>query len=198
MKKIEIIWRELLFQTLEKKNNCFTQKKLALKFNFSTSTIFQALKVPRKMGAVRVGGREFVLQDPEKLLYHWASVRDIKKDLIYQTSSDMSMLELESSMVPEVVFGAFSAYRLRFNDAPADYDHLWTYIKPSDLPHLKDRFPFQKGQANLFFLQADPFLAKYGKTTTMCQTFVDLWNLPDWYAKEYVNALKEKIDDLLS
>jgi len=48
MKKIEIIWRELLFQAIEKKTRRFTQKELAKKFGFSTSTVFQALKTPEK------------------------------------------------------------------------------------------------------------------------------------------------------
>ena len=87
MKKIEIIWRELLYQAMEKRNRMFMQKDLAAKFSFSTSTVFQALKAPRKMGAVRVTGRNFVLEDPEKLMYHWASVRDLNKDTIFSARS---------------------------------------------------------------------------------------------------------------
>jgi hypothetical protein len=200
MKKIEIIWREMLFQILEKGNNHFVQKDLAAKFSFSTSTIFQALKSLRQMGAVRVSGRDFILRDPDKLLYHWASIRNLSKDIIYQTKVNLPILELESQMPPEIIYGAFSAYRITFKDAPADYSQVWVYTKPESetLEEIKKRFTGQKGEPNLFVLQADPFLKDYGQITSMAQTFVDLWNLDLWYAKEFTNSLKEKIDGLLS
>lgn len=195
MQKIEIIWRELLFQVLEKKERRFTQKELANKFAFSTSTVFQALKVPRKMGAVRVTGRFFLLDDPEKLLYHWASVRNLQKDLAYQTRVDLPVLEIEGQMPPGVIFGTFSAFRQRFQIAPADYDKVYVYARHWE--EIKRRFPLQKGPANLFVLDADKFLPDYGPFTPLGQTFVDLWNLKDWYAKEFVVSLKEKINGLL-
>lgn len=107
MKKIEIIWRELLYQAIEKKNRRFTQKDLASNFNFSTSTIFQALKVPRKMGAVRVTGRFFILEDPEKLLYHWASIRHIQKDIIFAGFVPLPIFEIEGNMPPPCYFCGF-------------------------------------------------------------------------------------------
>jgi len=220
MKKIEIIWRELLFQGIEKNNppspprlrsglrwagRRFTQKDLAKKFNFSTSTVFQALKIPRKMGAVRVTGRNFTLEDPEKLLYHWASVRNLKKDIIFSGRVNLPVLEIEGRMPPDVTFGGFSSARQTLGEPPADYDRVYVYARNAD--QVKKRFKFEKahprrdfggqGRKNVIVLKADEFLAGYGQTTTLAQTFVDLWNLPDWYAKEFVKALKEKIDGLL-
>jgi len=196
MKKIEIIWRELLYQALEKSNRQFTQKNLAEKFNFSTSTIFQALKAPRKMGAVRVTGRFFVLEDPEKLLYHWASVRNLEKDIIFSTRVDLPILEIEGRMPPDAVFGGYSSARQKLAEPPADYDKI--YIYSQNLSEIKQRFGSQKGSENLIVLKPDGFLTDYGQTTSLAQTFVDLWNLPDWYAKEFTGALKTKIDELLS
>lgn len=191
MKKIEIVWRELLFQAIVKKNRQFTQKELAEKFGFSTSTVFQALKIPRKMGAVRVTGRYFILEDPEKLLYHWASVRDLKKETIFSGRVNLPVLEIEGRMPPEVVFGGFSAARQMLAEPPADYDRVYIYAKKAD--SIKKRFELEKGKENLIILKADKFLANYGQITTLSQTFVDLWNLSDWYAKEFVKALKEKV-----
>jgi len=203
MKKIEIIWRELLYQAIEKKSlgvgeegRRFTQKDLAEKFGFSTSTVFQALKAPRKMGAVRVTGRFFVLEDAEKLLYHWASVRNLKKDIVFSGKIDLPILEIESQMPPDFVFGGYSAARFILGEPPADYAKVFVYSW--DLEEIKKRFLFQKGQPNFFILKPDPFLRNYGEHTCLAQTFVDLWNLDDWYAKEFVNSLKKKIDDLLS
>ncbi len=220
MKKIEIIWREMLFQTIEGKNppssprlrsglrwasRQFTQKELAKKFNFSTSTVFQALKTPRKMGAVRVTGRFFVLEDPEKLLYHWASVRDLKKDIIFSGRTNLPVLEMEGRLPPDVIFGGFSAARQMVGSS-ADYDKVFIYAKNAD--SVKERFKFEKvrfrqgfggqGGKNFIVFKTDKFLSSYGQTTTLAQTFVDLWNSPEWYAKEYVKALKEKIDGFLS
>lgn len=195
MLKIEIIWRELLFEALEKRKRRFTQKELAEKFGFSTSTIFQALKIPRKMGAVRVTGRFFTLDDPEKLLYHWASVRTPQKDLIYQTRVDLPVLEIEGQMPPGTIFGVFSAFRQKFQVAPADYDRVYVYTQNAE--EIKKRLPPQKGTVNLFVLAADQFLPHYGPVTPLGQTFTDLWNLKEWYAKEFVIALKEKINGLL-
>lgn len=196
MKKIEIIWRELLFEAIEKKNRRFTQKDLSLRFNFSTSTVFQALKTPRKMGAVRVTGRFFVLEDPEKLLYHWASARSIQKDIVFAGHLPLPTFEIEGNMPSDVVFAGFSAARRILGMSPADYDKVFIYTKNIDA--IQKRFDFKKGRENLIVLRQDPFLSQYGSLTTISQTFVDLWNLYDWQAKEYVKALKEKIDGLLS
>jgi hypothetical protein len=196
MKKIEIIWRELLFQSIEKKNREFTQKEIAGKFGFSTSTVFQALKIPRKMGAVRVTGRNFVLEDPEKLLYHWASVRNLSPQTIYKAVVLQDANQIEARMPPSVIFGGFTAAKESLKTPPADYDRVFVYTH--DLAEIKKRFPLQRGRENLFVLKADRFLAEYGQITSLAQTFVDLWNLPEWNAKEYAQAIKEKIDGLLS
>src|SRR3990167_10358277 len=143
MKKIEIIWRELLYQALENKKRTFTQKEIAAKFGFSTSTVFQALKIPRKMGAVRVTGRFFILEDIEKLLYHWASVRSLEKDIMFSTHIDLPILEIEAKMPPSVIFGGFSAAReILGGVAPADYDTVYVYAKsPAE---VKKRFEVGK------------------------------------------------------
>lgn len=199
MKKIEIIWRELLYQAIEQKNRCFTQKDLAQKFNFSVSTVFQALKAPRKMGAVRVTGRNFTLEDPEKLLYHWASIRNLSRDILLQGWVDLPTLELEGLMSPQVIFGGFSAAKFYLQEPAADYAKVYVYTK--EFSSIQKRFQIKKSKeisSNLIILKADDFLFNYGQKTTLGQTFVDLWNVHEWYAKEFVRALKQKIDELLS
>lgn len=201
MKKIEIIWRELLFQTIEKGNRRFVQKDLAQKFGFSVSTVFQALKVPRKMGAVRVTGRFFVLEDPEKLLYHWANKRSLKQDIIFSGKVDLPVLEIEGQMPPDVIFGGYSAARQTLVEPPADYSKVYVYTpeerQKGTLAKIKERFEIKKGIPNLFVLKADKWLGDYGEKTTLAQAFVDLWNLDDWFAKEYTKALKERFDELV-
>lgn len=193
MTKKEILWREILFQTLEKKKTEFTQKELAQKYGFSLSTVFNALKTPRNSGVIEVRGRGFKVQDVEKFLYLWATFRQLKKDIIYQTKSLKSVQEIEGDMPPGVIFGAFSAFFKKYKEAPADYDKVYIYSSQNQLKEIKKRFPCQKGYPDLIILAADSWLSRFGKLTPDVQTFVDLWNLPDWYAKDFLEALKKKM-----
>lgn len=193
MAKKELIWREILFQAIEKKKFEFTQKELAEKFGFSLSTIFNALKVPREIGAIKVTGRNFSVVDAEKFLYIWATQRSLGKEIIYQTYVSENVSGIEGKMPAEIIFGGPSAYVLRYKDAPADYAKVYVYAKEINLEEIKKRFPETKGEANLFVLKNDPLLSQYGNITPDVQIFVDLWNMKDWYAKDFLNALKNKL-----
>lgn len=186
-----MIWRQILHETLNKRKISFTQKNLAKHLKISTSTVFNALKIPRKLGAVEVTGRFFRLINAEKLLLLWATYRNLTKDIIYSTHVDEPALKIEGTMPPNVIFGAFSAYRLNHNDAPADYDVVYVYS--NDATEIKKRFPLKKGYKNLFVLKPDPCLSIFGKTTPDIQTFVDLWNIPKWYAKDFLDNLRNKL-----
>lgn len=193
MTKKEIIWREILFQAMENKKTEFTQKELAQKYGFSLSTVFNALNFPRNSDIIEVKGRGFNVQDVEKFLYLWATFRKLKKEIIYQTNVSKSVQTIEGEMPPGAIFGAFSAFVKKYKEAPADYDKVYIYIEQNDLKDLKARFPSKKGYPNLIVSAADPWLKTFGKITPDAQTFVDLWNLPEWYAKDFLNTLKEKI-----
>src|SRR3989338_1646467 len=180
MTKKEVIWREILFQALENKKTEFTQKELAEKYGFSLSTVFNSLKVPRGVGAVE-GKRGFRIRDIEKFLNLWATFRNFKKDIIYQTNIQKTVREIEGEAPPFVIFGVYSAFLKKYQEAPADYDKVYVYIKKEKLEEIKKRFPPQKGYENLIVLSADPWLENFGFLTPDCQTFVDLWNLSEWY-----------------
>lgn len=198
MFKKEIIWREILYQTLEKKQNKFQQKKIAEKFKFSLSTVNNALRIPRKTGAVKVSGRFFILENPEKMLYLWATFRNLEKDIIYQTYVEKSPKEIESLMPSKIIYGGYSAYLKIFNEAPADYNKVYIYANEKILPEIKKRFPESKAPANLIVFKADEFLKDYGEKTILSQTFVDIWNLTDWYAQDFYNDFKDKLSALIS
>ena len=193
MRKKELIWREILFQAVEKKNFDFTQKDLAEKFGFSLSTVFNALKIPRASGAIKVAGRNFSVVDAEKFLYIWATQRNIAKEIIYETYVSEPAQKIEGMMPPEIIFGAYSAYIVKHKDAPADYAKVYVYAEEEELEKMQKRFPKSKGEANLFVLKADPLLSQYGNITPDVQIFVDFWNMKDWYAKDFSNALKNKL-----
>ena len=197
MKKIEFVYREILYQSLEKKNNKLTQLAVASKLNISLSTVNHALKPLRAMGAVDVKLKNFIVVDSKKILYYWASLRNITKDIIYSTRVDKPIQKIESEMPADVVYGAFTAYKFKFKDVPADYSEAYVYGSDEMTDDIKKRFPESKNVPNLFVLKKDELMENYGKTTTLAQTFVDLWNLKEWYAKEFLIALENKINEMV-
>lgn len=193
LNKKEIIWREILHRCFNDGALVFTQQELAGKLNASLSTVHNALKLPRASGAIVVTGRNFRVADKEKFLLLWASHRRFAKDLFYTTTVSASAFTIEGNMPPTVVFAAYSAYRKRHHVIPAEYDAVYVYVEREHLAALKKRFPPVKGTPNLFVLAADPRLALYSGTTPDVQTFVDLWNVPQWYAKDFLTALRKKL-----
>src|SRR3989344_2702388 len=139
--KKEIIWREILKKATQREQLEFIQKDLAQKFGFSVSTVFNALRIPRSQGAVKVTGRNFLVVDAEKLLYIWATQRNLEKDLIYKTFSPANAKEIEGLMPPGIIFGAYSAFVHKFGDAPADYDKVYVYAGEFELAEQKKGSP---------------------------------------------------------
>ena len=197
MKKIEFVYRGILYESLEKKNNKMTQLGIASKLGISLSTVNHALKPLRAMGAIDVKLKNFIVVDSKKLLYYWASLRNISRDIIYQTRVDKPVQKIESEMPADVVYGAFTAYKFKFKDVPADYSEAYVYGSDEILGDIKKRFPESKNVPNLFVLKKDKLMENYGKTTTLAQTFVDLWNLKEWYAKEFLIGLENKLNEMI-
>lgn len=193
MKKIEFVFEEMLYQALERRERTLTQSFLSRELSLSLSTVNLALGHLRKMGAVDVKARSFTVTDPKKVLLHWASMRNPSKDIIYATRAEMPAGKIEAMVPHGTVFGAYTAYRMRFNDVPADYSEVYLYGDES----VKERFPPSGREPNVFVLRKDGNLGRYGETTTVARTFADLWNIGTWYAKDFINALEARIDGIL-
>ena len=191
MKRSEEIYREILFEGMERKNNKLTQAYLANALKISLSIVNLSLKPLIKMNAVKINKRSFDVMDKRKILYYWASIRNIEKDIIYKTRADKSVKNIESEMPNSVIYGGYSAYKFKFKDVPADYSEVYIYSK--DLEEIEKRFPRNNKNPNLFVLKKDDNMKKI----TIAQIFVDLWNLKEWYAKEFLKALEERINGLL-
>ncbi|MBI5064613.1 winged helix-turn-helix domain-containing protein [Candidatus Woesearchaeota archaeon] len=193
MKKSELVYREILYQSIEKKNRVLTQAELARTLKLSLSVINKSVKLLDKMGAVEIRQRSLHIIDIKKTLYYWASIRNLQKDIVYSTRVELPVKEIEKQMPNNIVFGAYSAYKFLFKDVSADYSEVYVYGDET----LKERFPSAKGPPNLFVLKKDDLIEKYGKTTTIANTFVDLWNLKEWYAKEFLKNMEEKLHGIL-
>jgi len=185
MLKIEYIWRELLDRVFEEKKPEFTITKLAKKYNLSTSVVNHALVPLRQLNIVKINKFSSKVIDWERLLYFWATRRNLKKDIVYTTFSPLSVFEKEGLMPSDVIPTAYTAFRFLFKKIPADYDHIYFYS--TNVENIIKRFPKRKNLPNIFILKPDPYLSK-SKTVSISQLFVDLWNLPEWYAKDFCEA----------
>ena len=191
MLKIEYIWRELLYKAIEEKQPEFSISQLANKFKLSTSLVAHALAPLRGLNIVRIGKLNSQVIDSEKLLFFWATRRNTEKEIIYKTYSSATNYEIESLMPANSVPTAYSACRLLFDINTADYDKIYYYSHSKE--EVMERFPPNENKkANIFILQADKFLASYLRIP-MGQAFVDLWSLPQWYSREFTEALLLKI-----
>lgn len=194
MKKFEVIWRHLLIAALEGGSSSFSQTGLAEQFHFSTSTIFHALKEPRAIGAVSVTKKACTLTNFEKLLMLWATRRQLRTDILYETRVELPILQIEGLLPGSVIPTAYTSYRFRFSHVPADYDHVYVYA--SEAEEVQTRFPSRRGRQNLTVFHPDPILAKI-REVSLPQLYVDLWNLPEWYSRDFYLAVYHKMEGKL-
>ena len=131
MKKIETIWHFLLLQALSEGVFRHTQQDLAKRFHMSLSTVHHALHTPTAIGAIRKESKFFVLEDAIKLMYYWASARNLNRRIFYQTYSDKPIQEIESFALPTSIFACYSAARIIMGEAPADYATVYFYDDPA-------------------------------------------------------------------
>ncbi len=186
MLKIEYIWRELLDRVIEKRSPDFTITELANKYSLSTSVVNHALIPLRNLNIVKINKTSSKIVDWERLLFFWATRRNLKKEIIYSTFANLPVYDREGLMPPEVIPTAYTFFRIKFNRIPADYDHIYFYS--NKIEKIIKRFPKSKRPPNIFILKSDPYLLKF-KKLGLSQLFVDLWNLPEWYAKDFQEAV---------
>ncbi len=194
MLKIEIIWRELLDQIIENYNFEFTITQLAKKYNLSTSVVNHALIPLRDLNMVKINKFSSRVVDWERLLYFWVTRRNFKKDISYSTFSNLSVYDREGLMPAEVIPTAYTAFRLKFKKIPTDYDNVYFYS--DEIEKIKKRFPIKNGKPNIFILKPDRYLIR-DKKLSLAQLFVDLWSLPEWYAKDFQEATLLEIKNKL-
>jgi DNA-binding Lrp family transcriptional regulator len=181
---------ELVF--LEIFRNAKTQKGIAERLGISLSTVNNAIEPLARIGAIEKRKFGFRLIDKEKALAFWASTRNLEKDIVYKTRAELAVTEIEKLMPSGTVFTGFTAFRLKFKEVPADYSEVYVYANKEELNEIKKRFQPKEGPANLIVLKKEELL-KEEKIVSNELMFVDLWNLKEWYAKEFLKALKQKM-----
>jgi DNA-binding transcriptional regulator YhcF (GntR family) len=194
--KMERVYREILYRLLEKGEKEFSQKCIAKECKLSLSTVHHALEPLRRMHAIEVRRKNFLVINPKKILLYWASVRDLKKDIVYQTHLEESVEKIETLLPQKSVLTAYSAFKLRFKRIPAEYSEVIVYGEKEE---FEERFgkPNTKLFPNLIVLELDEHLLKF-KLAPLAQIFVDLWNLDKWYADEFLKVLEGEINGILA
>ena len=167
----------------------FTQKSISEELKLSLSVVNNALKPLERMHSISINNRGFELVDLEKLLVYWATIRDLEKDILYSTFVPENVSKIESSLPGGVIFTAYSGYKFKL-EAPSDYSKVYAYYDKK----INDRFPERKGPSNLFILKSSPLIKKLSKENVapLPLIFVDLWNLEDWYAKEFLKDFRRR------
>lgn len=181
----EQIWREIL---REPRAEVLQQKVIAERMGVSSSTVHHALVVPRRAGAVQVGGRGFELTDHMKLQVIWAVFRNLWQDTQLDVWSDLPPGKTEGlvSPFPGVRFTAASAFKFEVGSVPSDDDHVLAYVPGAVVSDIEDRCAAhftrrarrsavrrQRDVTRLTLLEPDPRLAE--DRVPLAQVYVDLW-----------------------
>ncbi|MCD6216013.1 MAG: hypothetical protein J7J92_02990 [Candidatus Aenigmarchaeota archaeon] len=195
MLKKEWVYREILYQLLKNKRKFFSQKSLANVCKTSIGNVNQAIKPFERMNAIEKKNLGFRIIDAKKILFYWASIRNLEKDILYKTFINKRVEVIEKEL-PPCLFTAYSGYKSLFKIIPSDYSEVFAYVDEKNLKIVEERFPQKMGKANLIILKMDEHLKKFDKIT-LAQLFVDLWNINTWYAKEFLNKLEVKINGIL-
>ncbi|MFB6294974.1 MAG: hypothetical protein ABEI97_04395, partial [Candidatus Nanohaloarchaea archaeon] len=154
MKKVERVYREVLFQALENDTRELTQSAVSERCGTAIGNVSYALEPLVDMNAVEKKRRKFRVLNPRKILLYWASVRDLDGDTVYATHVDQDVREIERTM-PPVLFTTYTAYKQRYGEPPAGYSEVHAYGDPET---VEQRFPPQSGRENLYILETDEHL----------------------------------------
>ena len=201
MLKEEIVLREILCQFMSGQKN-LTQAHLSRELEVSLGMVNKTLSKLRQIGAARIGLRSFTIIDYNRILLYWSTIRNIERDVIYSTRVNLSVQEIERSAPAGVTFTAYTGSRLSFTEVPADYSEVWLYTPDETLEELRRRFRKNNLPRNLIVLRSDYKLAdsvrkfsRNNNSVTIPQLYVDLWNIPTWYSKEFFSMVDRRIKE---
>lgn len=182
MLKKERVYRELVEFAEHKRAT--TQRELASTCKVSLNLVNSVVRELRRVGALAVYPMGLNILDPAKILYAWGSQRNLERDISLKYAVGLPVHEIEKNMPGDVVFTAFSGWRLKVGQAPFDYNRVYVYAQPSAEPIVKrllSTLPRTRGDANTFvMLVEDPHLFAHSKhqIAPVGQLFVDIYAMP--------------------
>ena len=200
MEKQEIVFRYLSDAFIGEGLSSFTQLSLSKELGLSLSVVNKAVRNLSDINAARVKNRSFDVIALDRLLLYWATHRSLKKDIIYKTRVDLPIRAIERQMPDKIAFTGYTAYKLLFKETPADYSEVYLYVTESSLAEVKRRFPQRNGVSNMIAIRCDSDLDDKinsrklrGSSVSPAQLFVDLWNMNEWYSKDFIDALSKRV-----
>lgn len=195
----EVVIREIACEYLEG-GRSFTQLMLSRKLNLSLSLVNGAVRALSEISSVRVAQRGFEVISLNRLLLYWATHRRLSRDIIFTTRVDLPVRDLERSMPDEIAFTGYTAYRFLYDEAPADYSEVYVYATAEGISEIRRRFEANGKVPNLTVMKADPNMEDAIRNhrlnkSSVCpaQLFVDLWNMKEWYARDYTDSLSRRL-----
>lgn len=157
------------------------------------STVHQALRHPVEIGAVHVRGAGGLrVLDPGRLLMLWAGRRRLQRDVADRFDVPAPAHGVEGAFTnPDAVLGGFGAViAAEGSNTIADYDTVLSYGDP----RLEPLTPDPDGRTcEVWVLEPDPRLARYGRVTPLAQAWVDLFALPGWQSARFVYQLLPRL-----
>lgn len=177
MKKIDRVFREVLYRYHLEGVRFFNQKKLAQTCELSLGTVNPLVAKLEQIGAVERKPLGFRLIDPKRLLTYWAATRDLAKDIRYTTFSPAKISEIEEQLSSIGTLTAYSAYKRQMKRMPVDYSQVFVYANPETV--RRTFRPSPKRKKNIVVLEGDEHLRKLSKNgvVPLVQAYVDLWQL---------------------
>lgn len=181
MKK-ERVYRELA--RLAEHERTTTQRELASACKVSLNLVNSVIRELRRIGALAVYPMGLNIIDPAKIIYAWGSQRNLERDISLRYAVGLPIHEIEKNMPGDVVFTAFSGWRLKVGQAPFDYNRVYVYAQPLAEPIVKrllSTLPRTRGDPNTFvMLVDDPHLFAHSEhqIAPVAQLFVDIYALP--------------------
>ncbi|MGQ9781437.1 MAG: hypothetical protein ACUVQ8_04180 [Nitrososphaeria archaeon] len=188
-----MVYREILYNVIEKRNHKFTQVGLSRLCDLSISTVNYALHPLKRMNSIEKLSKGFRVINPRKILLYWASIRNLEEDILYKTYVNGTIDEVESLVPPGTLFTGYTAYKIRFGQVPSEYGEVIVYGEKED---FLERFGKEKEPPNLIVLKLDRHLNKF-KQVPVTQIYVDLWNHGSWYSEAFLRKLEAFIDGVL-
>lgn len=189
--KTEAVWRHLLVRAEHGQRRFQSIGELARDLQLGVSTVHKALRRPTSMGAIRVQGSGGVrMLDPARVMLLWAGQRELSRDVLgtYRTTLTAPKVERCLAGAPFTLGGFGAVVSHERGNRFAAYDQVLCYGRPENLPA---GLVGEEGPTTLTVLEADPWLARYGRVTPLSQAYVDLFNTPGWPAERFVHELNE-------
>jgi hypothetical protein len=182
MLKKERVYRELVERANRRRT--LTQREISQWCGVSLNLVNSVVRELRRIGAVAVYSMGLRITNPAKILYAWASQRNLDGDISLRYAIALPVHQIEKNMPGNVVFTAFSGWRLKVGQAPFDYNQVYVYAQPSAGPLIKrllETLPRTRGDPNTFVMFVeDPHLFASSKKqiAPVGQLFVDIYALP--------------------